>query len=94
VCHVQKHLQEKTIKEAFGYTESDSVGMFALPTVKAAATFASSFPGVFQDLTSDTLALVTCGLDQAPFFSLARDVAANVGQAAPAVLYSQFVPSM
>ncbi len=47
VCHVQKHLQEKTIKDAFGYTESDSIGMFALPTVKAAATFASSFPGVF-----------------------------------------------
>jgi tryptophanyl-tRNA synthetase len=94
VCHIEKNIAQKTIKEAFGYTESDSVGMFALPTVKAAAAFATSFPGLFPDVGNDCPALVACGLDQAPIYSLARDVAPNLGQVAPAVLYTQFIPSM
>jgi tryptophanyl-tRNA synthetase len=43
VCHIEKQLTQKTIKEAFGYTESDSVGAFAMPNVKASACFATSF---------------------------------------------------
>ena len=95
VCHVEKQLTQKVIREAFGYTESDSVGMFALPTVKAAASFASSFPSIFKGHNLDEVpALVICGLDQAPFYTLASQVAPNIGKAKPAILFTEFVPSM
>jgi tryptophanyl-tRNA synthetase len=65
--------------------------MFALPTLKSAASFASSFPSV---LAGDAHALVVCGADQEAFYRLTREVAPLIGQAPPSVIYSELVPSM
>lgn len=46
VCHIQKFTTEKVIKEGFEFTESDSIGMFALSAVRAAGMYATSFPKV------------------------------------------------
>jgi tryptophanyl-tRNA synthetase len=66
--------------------------MFALPTVKAAATFSDSFPHVFKDNRAQ--GLVICGLDQEPLYRMAREVANKIGQVPPAMIYSRFVPSL
>ena len=76
------------------YTESDSVGMFALPTLKAAACYASSFPGLFPSASQDVPSLIACGLDQSPIYTLARSVSPHLDHAPPSLLFTEFVPSM
>ena len=49
VCHIQKFTTERVIKEGFEFTESDSIGMFALSAVRAAGMYASSFPKVLSN---------------------------------------------
>lgn len=73
VCHIQKFTSEKVIKEGFEFTESDSIGMFALSAVRAASMYASSFPKVLQN--KDLRALVLTAPDQLPFNSIAHDCA-------------------
>ena len=73
VCHIQKYTSEKVIKEGFEFTESDSIGMFALSAVRAAGMYASSFPKVLQN--KDLRALVLTAPDQLPFNKIALDCA-------------------
>jgi len=46
VCYIEKFSTQKVIKEGFEFTESDSVGMFSLPAVRAAGMYSSSYPKV------------------------------------------------
>ncbi len=74
VCHIQKYTSEKVIKEGFEFTESDSIGMFALSAVRAAGMYATSFPKVL--LNKDLRALVLSAPDQLAFNQIALDCAA------------------
>lgn len=74
VCHVQKFTTEKVIKEAFEFTESDSVAMFALSAVRAAGLYASSFSKMLGS-NKDMRALVLTAPDQVAFNQIALDCA-------------------
>lgn len=68
VCHIEKFTTQRTVREAFEFTESDSIGMFSMPALRAAGMFSSTFPKVID---KEMQALVLSAPDQLAFNQVA-----------------------
>lgn len=70
---------------------SSNAGNYYFPAVEAAPSFPTSLKGIIED---HPRCLVVLGLDQDPYFRLARDVANRLKCYKPALLHTTFVPSL
>lgn len=91
--NIQKNVSLKQVCNIFGFTSSDSLGKISFSAVQAAAAFSDSFTQIFFS-KDDVPCLIPCGVDQDPYFRMARDVAKKLGYTKPAVIHSKFIPSL
>jgi len=65
----------------------------AFPPKQAAPSFSSSFPAIFGE-NHRLRSLIPCAIDQDPYFRMTRDVAPRLNMPKPALIHSQFFPSL
>lgn len=92
ICRFQRNINMNTLKAIFGLTFSDSCGKAAYPAIQAAPVLSSSFNHIFGN--KNIPCLIPCGIDQDPYFRMARDVCAKLKAPKPAGIYSKFFPSL
>lgn len=93
ILKIQKRVSTHLLFKTFGSDHNDSIGKVVFPTIQMAPCCPSSFPH-FLDPQYQWRCLVPCALDQDPYFRLFRDVAGSIGEKKPALIYSQFLPSL
>jgi len=92
VLRLQAHITNSQCFATLGIRPEHNIGQTAFCATQAAPVLASSFPQL--RLPADALCLVPCGVDQDPFFRLARDVAPKLGCPKPVLLCSAYLPSL
>lgn len=80
-----------TLQKIFGFTSTTTIALLELPLYQITPCFSDALPGT---LRPEMQCLVVCGLDQDPYFRLARDLAATLGLPKPAVLASGYLPPL
>ena len=86
---VAKSLTLSTVKHTFGFTDSTNVGAVFFPTLQIAVAFLpTELYGV------EIPVLIPCGIDQDPYFRLARDIAEKLKYPKPCTIYCKFVPAL
>lgn len=92
VCQIQRRLTVNQLTAAFGVQGGDCVGKLMYPAVQMAPAFASAFTALFGGRS--LRCLVPMGIDQDPYFRVARDVARSLKQRKPAVIHNKFLPAL
>jgi len=87
-----KRTTMNTIKAIFGLTESDSVAKFTWPFYQSVAAFSKAFPHIFKE--EEALNIVVLGIDQDPYFRLARQLATKFNLLKPVTIESVFLPKL
>ncbi|RNF03620.1 tryptophanyl-tRNA synthetase [Trypanosoma rangeli] len=80
VMRVRRMLTLSAVKNTFDLRNSGNVGKPAFPAVQAAPCFGGAFPWVLRWPAEERLlqCVVSCAIDQDPFFLLTRNVALRV----------------
>jgi len=86
---VAKCLTLSTVKHTFGFTDSTNVGAAFFPTLQIAVAFLPT-----ELYGEECPVLIPAGIDQDPYFRLARDIADRLGYPKPCTLYCKFVPAL
>ncbi len=86
---VAKCLTLSTIKHTFGFTDSHNVGVLFFPTLQIAVAFLPT-----ELYGEATPVLIPAGIDQDPYFRLARDIADRLRYPKPSTIYCKFVPAL
>mmetsp|Transcript_14394 Transcript_14394/g.20073 ORF Transcript_14394/g.20073 Transcript_14394/m.20073 type:complete len:299 (-) Transcript_14394:55-951(-) len=95
VLKIQKMTTNNQVAALFGFGGSHNIGQTAFPAVQAAPCFHTSFSGiVFKKDKLPRRCLIPCGIDQDPYFRMARDVAPRIGMPKPSLIHSKFLPSL
>ncbi len=90
VLKISKVTKLKEVKPVFGFEDNSNIGMIAFPAYQIAPAFASSFPYLKKNMTC----FVPAAIDQDPYFRLARDKAAILGETKPASVYVTLLPDL
>ena len=86
---VSKLITASTVKAVFGVKDSDSIGKFFFPSMQIVPAF------LLSALRGDKMrCLIPYGIDQDPYFRVARDVLPKLGYHKPAAIISKFIPSL
>jgi tryptophanyl-tRNA synthetase len=93
ICKIQRKVNVNSIKNIFGFTDSDHSGKYAFPAIQAAPSFSTSFPHIFGTSTN-VPCLVPCAIDQDPYFRMTRDIAQSIGYEKPALIHSKFITAL
>ncbi|KAB7507788.1 Tryptophan--tRNA ligase, cytoplasmic [Armadillidium nasatum] len=93
ILRVQKQITFNEVKKLFEFDESSSIGKIMFPAIQASPAFSSSFPEIFGS-KRNIPCLVTCAIDQDPYFRLTRDVAGLLGFHKPAMMCSKVLPAL
>ncbi len=91
VVKIQSHITNSQAFAAFGITPKDNIGKTMFPAVQIAPCMPSTF--VHLPILNMNC-LIPCGIDQDPYFRLARDLLPTLGESKPALLHSTFLPSL
>ncbi|ABW02759.1 tryptophan--tRNA ligase [Caldivirga maquilingensis] len=86
---VAKKLTLSTVKNTFGFTDSNNIGAAFFPAIEIAVAFLPT-----ELFGKETPVLIPTAIDQDPYFRLARDVAESLNYPKPATLYSKFLPGL
>jgi len=89
--NILRHTTLKQMMGIFGVNDGDNAGNYYFPAVEAAPAFPSSLKGIIDN---HPRCLVVLGLDQDPYFRMARDVAHCLGEHKPALIHTSFVPGL
>lgn len=81
----------KTLQSIFGFADTCSLAQVELPLYQIAPCFPSSLSDF---IPANAHCLVVCGLDQDPYFRLARDLAPTLKVKKPAVIASGYLPAL
>ena len=93
VIKFQKSITYNQIKGIFGLDGSENSGKISYPAIQAAPIMSSSFPFLFgQD--NKALCVIPMGIDQDPYFRMARDIAFKLKIPKPVSIYSKFFPAL
>lgn len=92
VCIFQKHINLTTCKAIFGLDLSWNTGKAAYPAIQAAPCISTSFRHIFGNKIINCL--IPQGIDQDPYFRMARDVCTKEKLPKPACIHSKFIPSL
>lgn len=91
VMTICKHTTNNQMRAIFGINESDNVGSYFFPAVESAPSFPCAVEKIFPNYQR---CLVVLGLDQDPYFRLARDVSHNLKCHKPSLLHTSFIPGL
>ncbi|NPB00296.1 MAG: tryptophan--tRNA ligase [Crenarchaeota archaeon] len=86
---VAKCLTLSTVKHTFGFTDSTNVGAAFFPTLQISVAFLPT-----ELYREEAPVLIPAGIDQDPYFRLARDIADRLNYPKPCTLYCKFVPAL
>ncbi len=86
---VAKCLTLSTVKHTFGFTDSMNVGAVFFPTLQISVAFLPT-----ELYREKTPVLIPAGIDQDPYFRLARDLAEKLGYPKPSTIYCKFIPAL
>lgn len=92
VVRLMRHTSGNLIHGIYGLDLNNSVGQLSWPCFQAAPAFSTSFTQIFGD--RQLFCLVPMGIDQYPYFRLARELAVKIGGKKPATIHSRFLPSL
>lgn len=84
-----KKLTLSTVKNTFGFTDSNNIGASFFPAIEIAVAFLPT-----ELFGRETPVLIPTAIDQDPYFRLARDIAESLNYPKPATLYSKFLPGL
>lgn len=93
IVRISKCINTNQSKSTFGFDDSSVIGKLHFVSIQAAPSFSNSFPHIFGN-RSDVPCLIPCAIDQDPYFRLTRDVAKKLKYPKPALIHSQFFPSL
>ena len=92
LVQLKKATTFNTIKGTFGFNDSSSIGQLEYPCQQEAPAFSEYLPRIFN---CKAKCLVPMGVDQYPFFRLARDIPNSTNKLLkPAVIAGKFLPSL
>lgn len=104
VVRLSKHITLNQARAIFGFNDSTNIGRIHFGSIQGASSWASSFPHIFGEDESKTVAipcLIPCAIDQDPYFRMTRDVSArlkyknsNISYAKPALIHSRFLDAL
>lgn len=72
---------------------SENSGKISYPAIQAAPIMSSSFKEIFGT-KNDALCIIPMGIDQDPYFRMARDIAFKLKIPKPISIYSKFFPAL
>jgi len=97
MLEMAKKTTNSQIRGAFGFSDTNNIGEFNFPAIQSTTAFASSFPFIFGHNTKrvdKVPCLITCAIDQDPYFRQCRDNAEKIGKVKPALIHASFLPSL
>lgn len=89
--NILRHITVKQMTSTFGINDGDKLGNYYFPAIEAAPAFHCALTGIIDN---HPRCLVVLGLDQDPYFRLARDVAHNLKCPKPALIHTNFIPGL
>lgn len=92
VCAIERRVTVNQMQGAFGVKGADCVGKMMYPAVQMAPAFPTAFTALFGG--RPLRCLVPMGIDQDPYFRIARDVARGLKMHKPAVVHNKFLPAL
>lgn len=92
VIEVQSRITNSQAFKTFGIKESDNIGRTSFCATQIAPVLSTSFPHLFG--SAKIRCLVPQGVDQDPYFRLARDVAPKMNFPKPSLIHSRFMCSL
>jgi tryptophanyl-tRNA synthetase len=90
VIQIQSCLTNNQVFATFGLTGSNNIGQTAFCAMQIAPCLSTTFPF----LPKNARCLVPQGIDQDPYFRLARDICPRLGYKKPSLIHSKFMPSL
>lgn len=91
IMKICRNTSSKQMKSIFGIEECENSGSYFFPAVESAPSFPCSLNSIIKGYDR---CLVILGLDQDPYFRLARDVAFNLNSHKPSLLHTSFIPGL
>ncbi len=88
-ARVAKKITFSVQRAAFGFTDSTNVGMIFYPTLQIATAFLPS-----ELYGEPTWVLIPAGIDQDPYWRIARDIAPSFGYPKPAQIHGKLLPGL
>lgn len=86
---IAKKITLSVQKATFGFTDSTNVGMVFYPTLQMAVAFLPS--ELFREPVE---VLIPAGIDQDPYWRIARDIATPLGYPKPSQIHSKLLPGL
>ncbi|KAF9762790.1 Tryptophan--tRNA ligase [Nosema granulosis] len=90
ILKIDKSISLREAMKVFGFTPESNIGQVEFPSKQIAPCFPSSF----SFLKKDAFVLVPAGLDQDPYFRLARDKCRALKEQKPASIYVSLLPDL
>lgn len=88
-CRVAKKVTYSIARATFGFTPSTNVGMLFFPTIQIAVCFLPT-----ELFNEPTYVLIPAGIDQDPYWRIARDVAPTLGYPKPCQIHGKLLPGL
>lgn len=86
---IAKKITYSVQRATFGFTDSTNVGMIFYPTLQMAVAFLPS--ELFRESVE---VLIPAGIDQDPYWRIARDIAASLGYPKPSQIHNKLLPGL
>lgn len=86
---IAKKITFSTQRSAFGFTDSTNIGMIFYPSLQIAMAFLPS-----ELYSEPTYVLIPAGIDQDPYWRIARDIAPSMGYPKPTQIHSKLLPGL
>ncbi|MCX8167765.1 MAG: tryptophan--tRNA ligase [Ignisphaera sp.] len=89
VIKIAKKITFSVQRATFGFTDSTNVGMIFYPTLQMAVAFLPS--ELFREPIE---VLIPAGIDQDPYWRIARDIATSLGYPKPSQIHNKLLPGL
>ena len=86
---VAKKVTYSTQRATFGFTESTNVGLVFYPVLQMAVSFLPT-----ELYGEEVYVLIPAGIDQDPYWRIARDIAPSLGYPKPAQVHNKLLPGL
>jgi len=86
---VAKKITFSMDRAVFGFTDSTNVGMLFYPSLQIAMCFLPT-----EIFGESTRVLIPAGIDQDPYWRIARDIAQSLGYPKPAQIHNKLLPGL
>jgi len=86
---VAKKITFSTQRATFGFTDSTNIGLIFYPVLQISMSFLPS-----ELYKEETYVLIPAGIDQDPYWRIARDIAPSLGYPKPSQIHNKLLPGL